>query len=77
MYAPYVQMDGLIQRITVYDDYDYTTVIKVYETYANRSDYLVECRKNLIKESIVDYYERGRPDRCKGTIGNKVFLHLR
>ncbi|XP_076666325.1 dynein regulatory complex subunit 7-like isoform X2 [Andrena cerasifolii] len=65
IYAPYVQTDGLVQSITVYDDYDYTTIIKVYETYANRSDCLVECRKHLSEDLIVDYYERGRQDRCK------------
>ncbi|XP_076164914.1 dynein regulatory complex subunit 7 [Ptiloglossa arizonensis] len=65
LYAPYIQMDGLVQRITQYDDYDYTSPVKVHETYANRSDNLVESKKDLTNDFIVDYYERGRPDQCK------------
>ncbi|XP_046144860.1 dynein regulatory complex subunit 7 isoform X3 [Osmia bicornis bicornis] len=65
LYAPYVQIDGLIQRITVYDDYEYITPAEVYEYYANRSDSLLECQKNLTNDSVVDYYGRGRIDQCK------------
>lgn len=72
-YAPYVQTDGLVRRITTYDDYDYKSPIKVYEYYANRSDNLVEHIQNLSDGSIVDHYERGRPDRCKGMTRYKNF----
>lgn len=65
-YAPYLQPDGLVQRITTYDDYDYTNPIEVCENYANRSDNLVESRKNVKNDAVVDYYARGRADQCKG-----------
>ncbi|XP_017757421.1 PREDICTED: dynein regulatory complex subunit 7-like [Eufriesea mexicana] len=65
LYAPYLQIDGLVQKITTYDDYDYMNAIEIYENYANRSDYLVESRKNMNNDTIVDYYARGRADQCK------------
>nr|XP_012139129.1 PREDICTED: dynein regulatory complex subunit 7 isoform X1 [Megachile rotundata] len=65
LYAPYIQTDGLIQKITLYDDYVYATPVEVYEYYQNRSDNLVESRKNLTDDAVVDYYLRGRPDYCK------------
>ncbi|XP_054011422.1 dynein regulatory complex subunit 7-like [Hylaeus anthracinus] len=65
LYAPYIQTDGLVQRITLFDDYHYVSSVEIQETYANRSDNLVESKRNLIDESVVDCYERGRPDQCK------------
>ncbi|KAL2720671.1 dynein regulatory complex subunit 7-like isoform X1 [Vespula squamosa] len=65
LYAPYAQLDGLIEKITIYEDYEYTTPIEIYEKYANRSDHLIESRKNLNTNYIIDYYKRGRSDACK------------
>ncbi|XP_076751284.1 dynein regulatory complex subunit 7 [Xylocopa sonorina] len=64
-YAPYFHTDGLVQKITIYDDYNYITPVEVYEYYANRSDNLVETRRNMIDDTVVDYYARGRTDQCK------------
>lgn len=65
-YAPYLQSNGLVQKITIYDDYDYTSPIEMYKNYVNRSDNLVESRKDLNNDTVVDYYARGRADQCKG-----------
>ncbi|XP_076235310.1 dynein regulatory complex subunit 7-like [Calliopsis andreniformis] len=65
LYAPYLHTDGLIRRIIIYNDYDYKAPIELYEYYANRSDCLVEHRKKFKDDSVIDYYQRGRPDRCK------------
>nr|KAF7389396.1 hypothetical protein H0235_017880 [Vespula pensylvanica] len=65
LYAPYVQLDGIVEKITIYDDYEYTTPIEIYEKYANRNDNLIQSRQNLNTNYIIDYYERGRPDACK------------
>ncbi|XP_020707821.2 dynein regulatory complex subunit 7 isoform X1 [Athalia rosae] len=65
LYAPYVQRDGLIKKITLYEDYEYMSPIAVYETFANRADYLVKTLRNLDQETVVDCYDRGRPDACK------------
>ncbi|XP_012275653.1 dynein regulatory complex subunit 7 isoform X2 [Orussus abietinus] len=65
LYAPYVQMDGLGQRLTIYEDYEYMTALSIQEQYVNRADRLVESRKDLELEWVVDFYARGRPDACK------------
>ncbi|CAK9813580.1 Dynein regulatory complex subunit 7 [Anthophora quadrimaculata] len=65
LYAPYLQTDGMIQRVTVYDDYECMIPIEIYENYTNRSDNLVESRRNLNDEAVIDFYARGRPDHCK------------
>ncbi|XP_047369300.1 dynein regulatory complex subunit 7-like isoform X1 [Vespa velutina] len=65
LYAPYTQSDGIIEKLTIYDDYEYTTPIEIYEKYANRSDNLIKSRRNLNTNYIIDYYERGRSDACK------------
>ncbi|CAK9808607.1 Dynein regulatory complex subunit 7 [Anthophora plagiata] len=65
LYAPYLQIDGMLQRVTVYDDYECTIPIEIYENYTNRSDNLVESRRNLNNDAVMDFYARGRSDHCK------------
>ncbi|XP_024935965.1 dynein regulatory complex subunit 7 isoform X1 [Cephus cinctus] len=65
LYAPYVQMDGLIQRVTLYDDYEYMNPISIFEKFSQRADYLIESKKELDTDLVVDSYKRGRPDACK------------
>ncbi|XP_028050974.2 dynein regulatory complex subunit 7 [Monomorium pharaonis] len=65
LYAPYTRTDNLIQRVTVYKDYEYTTPLQSYDKYTNRSDYLTESRKDLVTDIVTDFFEKGRPDHCK------------
>lgn len=77
LYAPYFQMDGLIQRVTVYEDYEYTTPIRCYEKYLNRNDCLTESTKDFNTDTITDFFEKGRLDHCKGeTISSKLKISL-
>lgn len=66
LFAPYVQMDGLIEKITVYEDYECKTVTHVYEKYSNRGDKLVQSTCYVDTAIRVDLYNRGRPDAVKG-----------
>ncbi|XP_069689731.1 dynein regulatory complex subunit 7 isoform X2 [Periplaneta americana] len=61
-FAPYVQEDGLVTRITTYADYDWSDTIWIYEYYHNRADCLLEIRKNLLDNSIMEIFKRGRDD---------------
>ncbi|XP_070159520.1 dynein regulatory complex subunit 7 [Polyergus mexicanus] len=65
LYAPYFQMDGLIQRVTVYEDYEYNIPVQCYEKYLERSDCLTESRKDLDTDTVTDFFEKGRSDHCK------------
>ena len=73
-YAPYVQMDGLVRKVTSCDDYEYHSLIHVCETYLNRADKLVESKKIIDTAIVVDSYERNRPDACKGTNISQHFI---
>ncbi|XP_034941236.1 dynein regulatory complex subunit 7-like [Chelonus insularis] len=63
--APYIQMDGLIEKITIYDDYKWQFPTRVYEKYINRGDKLKESTHYLDTGLVVDRYNRGRPDAVK------------
>ncbi|CAL1679691.1 unnamed protein product [Lasius platythorax] len=65
LYAPYFQMDGLIQRVTIYADYEYTTPVQCYEKYLNRSDCLTESRRDFDTDTVTDFFEKDRSDHCK------------
>ncbi|XP_051166732.1 dynein regulatory complex subunit 7 isoform X2 [Leptopilina boulardi] len=64
-FAPYFNENGLIERVTIYDDYEYTMPIYCYEKYSNRKDKLIKSEKDLDTNMINDFYKRGRPDACK------------
>ncbi|XP_033216734.1 dynein regulatory complex subunit 7-like [Belonocnema kinseyi] len=63
--APYFNISGLIERVTLYDDYEYTIPIKVYEKFINRGDNLFKSTKEMNSKLVTDFYNRGRPDACK------------
>ncbi|XP_011504670.1 PREDICTED: coiled-coil domain-containing protein lobo homolog [Ceratosolen solmsi marchali] len=65
LYAPFSRNDGLIESVTLYDDYKYKNPIYIYEKYQEREDKLIRSEKNLCKETITDYYSNGRIDACK------------
>ncbi|XP_049785904.1 dynein regulatory complex subunit 7 [Schistocerca cancellata] len=64
-FAPYVQADGLVTRITTYSDYEWEDAEVVYEYYKNRKDLLCERKHNLKTESAVEQFSRGRKDSLK------------
>lgn len=65
-YAPYVQVDGLIERVTEFHDYDYIKAIEIVERFSNRMDNLVETKINKNTNEMIDRYQKGRPDGLKG-----------
>lgn len=67
LYAPYVRADGLIQRVTIYEDYEYNIPVQSYEKYLNRNDRLAESERNFDMGTVTDSFEKGRADHCKGT----------
>jgi hypothetical protein len=67
-FGPYVQVDGLVTRITTYADYDWTVPEYAYEYYSNRADCLLEVRRNLLDKSVTEIFKRGRDDCLKGGV---------
>ncbi|EFN85904.1 Coiled-coil domain-containing protein 135 [Harpegnathos saltator] len=65
LFAPYVRTDGLVRRVTIYEDYQYTSPVRCYEKYLNRSDCLVESTRDVGTSIITDSFDKSRPDHCK------------
>lgn len=65
-FTSYFNQNGLTERVTIYEDYEYTCPIYLYEKYFNRRDKLIMSEKDLNSNMVNDFYRRGRPDACKG-----------
>ncbi|NWS10133.1 DRC7 protein, partial [Pachyramphus minor] len=60
-WAPYVNGDGLVERLTVYADLDCTKVVEVTEWFKNREDMLDMRETNKQTHLTTDYFKPGHP----------------
>ncbi|NWQ63427.1 DRC7 protein, partial [Neopipo cinnamomea] len=60
-WAPYVNGDGLVERLTVYGDLDCTEVVEVTEWFKNREDMLDMRKMNKQTQLTTDYFKPGHP----------------
>ncbi|NWU17521.1 DRC7 protein, partial [Cephalopterus ornatus] len=60
-WAPYVNGDGLVERLTVYADLDCTEVVEVTEWFKNREDMLDMREMNKQTQLTTDYFKPGHP----------------
>uniref|UniRef100_A0A8C6IQF0 Dynein regulatory complex subunit 7 n=1 Tax=Melopsittacus undulatus TaxID=13146 RepID=A0A8C6IQF0_MELUD len=58
-WAPYLNGNGLVQRLTIYAGLDYTDVVEVREWFENREDILVRREVNKQTELTTDYFSKG------------------
>lgn len=65
-YSPYLKTDGLIKKLTEYEDYDYETLLDWYQWFKNRKDCLVKMSFDHISKTIVEDFKHGRIDNMKG-----------
>lgn len=66
-FAPYLNKDGLMKRVTVFDDYEHLEPLSLTEHFENRADCLFEMRKDVRSGCATDLFRRGRDDACRGT----------
>nr|CAH8833855.1 unnamed protein product [Trichobilharzia regenti] len=59
-FAPFSQYDGLILRLTIYQDRELTNPIEIRETYANRADKLISRTIQIKTNWIVEKFDHGR-----------------
>ncbi|KAI3357891.1 hypothetical protein L3Q82_016273 [Scortum barcoo] len=59
-FAPYLNSDGLLTRLTTYKDLDCTAVVMVKEWYHHRKDHLEEREVNKVDNFTVERFKRGR-----------------
>ncbi|NXP28778.1 DRC7 protein, partial [Scytalopus superciliaris] len=60
-WAPYVNENGLMERLTVYADLDCTEVVEVTEWFKNREDLLDMRQINKQTQLTTDYFRPGHP----------------
>ncbi|NWI85352.1 DRC7 protein, partial [Pitta sordida] len=58
-WAPYMNGNGLVERLTIYADFDCTEVVEVTEWFKNREDMLEMREVNKQTELITDYFSPG------------------
>ncbi|NWW85067.1 DRC7 protein, partial [Rhynochetos jubatus] len=59
-WAPYLNSDGLVKRLTVYADLDCTEVVEVREWFKNREDMLGRREVNKQTQLTTEYFSPGR-----------------
>nr|XP_043894905.1 dynein regulatory complex subunit 7-like isoform X2 [Solea senegalensis] len=59
-FVPYLRMDGLVSRLSLYKDRDCTEVAMVKEEYLHRSDHLEQREVNKVEDFTTDRFKRGR-----------------
>jgi hypothetical protein len=64
-YAPYSQVDGLVERVTNYKDLRRQIAVKVVESFAQRRDKLVERRRLPMENELVELFDPGRQNALK------------
>ncbi|NXU54706.1 DRC7 protein, partial [Turnix velox] len=64
-WAPYLNGDGLVQRLTVYADLERTNVVQVREWFKNREDMLDVREVNKQTQLITDYFRPGHSFNLK------------
>ena len=67
-YSAYCQGDGLIQKISIFEDYKRLKVSEIRYHYLHRSDKLVLKKRFPFEFKTVEYYGPGRPPHWKEII---------
>lgn len=65
-YAPYVMSDGLVIKITYYDDYEWSDPLTILQEYVFRKDRMLSVKIDLVNDTCITKYARGREDALKG-----------
>ncbi|XP_030059427.1 dynein regulatory complex subunit 7 isoform X3 [Microcaecilia unicolor] len=67
-WAPYVKKDGLVSRLTVYDNIECSSVLEVKDWFKNRQDKLNMRIHKKPMGVIIEYFSPGRSDSLKAHI---------
>ncbi|EEB18417.1 conserved hypothetical protein [Pediculus humanus corporis] len=64
-YPPYLNSDGLVERVKRYNDYDCSEPLEIREKYENRRDFLYYSIRTISDNSVLDKFYKGREDALK------------
>lgn len=67
LFAPYLNDDGVVKRLTMYENLEHTGEICCWQWHCNREDSLKTIEKDFETNQIIENYANGRADslRCK------------
>lgn len=76
-YADYIMPDGLIEKTTLFTDFEYVNKIFVTEIYKHRIDKLisVETKYTTKKNETIEYFSSGRDDFLKSIYHFKYIMN--
>ncbi|XP_011920158.1 PREDICTED: coiled-coil domain-containing protein lobo homolog isoform X2 [Cercocebus atys] len=60
-WAPYLNSNGLVSRLTTYEDLECTNILEIKEWYQNREDMLELKHINKTTDLKIDYFKPGHP----------------
>jgi len=67
-FAPYLMKDGLVARLSVYNDYELKDINLVKEFFENREDHLYLRIHNMKSGWVTEYFLEGRSHAVKGML---------
>ncbi|KFP02689.1 Coiled-coil domain-containing protein lobo, partial [Calypte anna] len=59
-WAPYLNENGLVKRLTIYEDFNYTEAVEIREWFKNREDLLDMRQVNIQTQVTTDFFSPGR-----------------
>lgn len=76
LYSPYKNDDGVVKRLTIYKNLNYTEKVCCWQWYQNRDDSLETIEKNFQTNQIIENYVNGRTDSLKCNKNHNIMPHL-
>ncbi|XP_011794211.1 PREDICTED: coiled-coil domain-containing protein lobo homolog isoform X2 [Colobus angolensis palliatus] len=64
-WAPYLNSNGLVSRLTTYEDLECTNILEIKEWYQNREDMLELKHINKTTDLKTDYFKHGHPQALR------------
>lgn len=74
LFSPYLNDDGVVKRLTMYKNLDYTEKVCCWQWHRNRDDLLETIEKNFQTNQIVEKYASGRCDSLKCNNTSHIYM---
>lgn len=74
LFSPYLNDDGVVKRLTIYKNLNYTEKVCCWQWYQNRDDSLETIEKNFQTNQIIENYANGRTDSLKRN-KNHIYIY--
>lgn len=76
LFAPYLNDDGVVKRLAMFENLDYTVEICCWQWHRNREDSLETIEKDFETNKIIENYANGRTDSLRCKYLNHTRIHV-